>query len=156
MRILFPLVLAISMCSDDKNLCYKPEYTISHLIMRCLKELKIDGVAYLSVRGDSELQYPQGVNLALPIFSSKKSGHGNICESFKITEPMFFSGLTEICCLDNISELSANLEYPAKKSYLTELYNSGNPNDNIIVKNECVKYSESNFAYIDDCLVNKL
>ena len=33
--------------------------------MRCASRIGIDGIAYLSMKGKDEFQYPQGVNLAI-------------------------------------------------------------------------------------------
>lgn len=82
---LFPLVMAVSVrvinASSD-HVGYHPEYTISHLIMQCLKDCNLDGVAYLTARMGENIDFPRGVNLALPAFDDKQ-----LCQSFEMTKP---------------------------------------------------------------------
>lgn len=147
MMILFPVVMATYVTvetSESSDLCpYKPNYTISHLIMRCLKELGIDGVAYLSARSASEFEYPCCVNLALPVFSpSLTKKVGEICESFEMTDP--------ICCSYN----QAIGDKSVKKSYFNTIYTSG-VHSKIRLAGVDIPYRKTSFAHIDNELMGK-
>lgn len=88
---LLPVVFATSFSVDSESRQEKYEYIISQLIMKSLSELNIDGVAYLSKQGDNDFQYPQGVNLAIPVLDiSYEKEYGDVCSKFVITEPKGF------------------------------------------------------------------
>lgn len=114
MRLLFPLVIATSIAADNADKCaYVSEYTISHLIMRCLKELYIDGVAYFSTKLQSNHSFPSGVNLAIPVFSeSTNDGYGETCHCFDTTEPIYID-------LDKPEQTSL---FSEKHSYINQVF----------------------------------
>lgn len=62
---IFPLVIATSFSvnSDEK---VKYQYLLSQALMREANKNGIDGISYLSMKGENEFQYPKGVNLAIP------------------------------------------------------------------------------------------
>ena len=62
---IFPLVIAISF-TVEKEEEYKYHYLLSQSLMRVANKCGIDGIAYLSMQGEDEFQFPQGVNLAIP------------------------------------------------------------------------------------------
>lgn len=71
---LMPLVYATSFSIKNTNRKFKSEYIISQLIMQCLNELKIDGIAYISKKvKNSILAFPQCINLAIPMKTNKLS-----------------------------------------------------------------------------------
>lgn len=146
MRLFFPLVIATSVSTINRDKCgYNPEYTISHLIMRCLKELNIDGVAYLSTRIDYEFQYPHGVNVAIPIFSeSTQQEYGEICCYFEITDPLFFESVKD----------KAITETLRTKSYINAAFADG-VTSTIKYGGKCIPYSETTFSNIDNLMVGK-
>jgi hypothetical protein len=90
---LLPIVLATSFVVNDKSPNRKKyEYIISQLVMQSLSDLNIDGVAYLSKRGKDDFQYPQGVNIAIPVFDiNSEKDYGDVCDKFVITEPEAFN-----------------------------------------------------------------
>jgi len=92
--LLFPLVMAVSVAVKnpraDAN--FRPEYTISHLVMRCLREFGIAGVAYRSSRIDDVLGLLHTINLAIPLFDREK-----IFSDFLITDPGTFSPQKGLC-----------------------------------------------------------
>lgn len=143
MLTLFPIVMATSITVDSRESCgYRPNYTISHLIMRCLKELRIDGVAYLSAQSESEFEFPHCVNLALPVFSSStKQKYGDICKSFEITDPVYYDG----------KQVNYKSPLPSEKSYINKIYVCG-VHSAINFKGKRTLYSETDFAKIDDTL----
>ena len=146
MRLFFPLVIATSISTINRDKCgYNPEYTISHLIMRCLKELKIDGVAYLSTRIDDEFQYPHGVNVAIPIFSeSTQQEYGEICHFFEITNPLFFESVKD----------KAITETLGAKSYINAAFPEG-ITSKIKYDGKYISYSATTFSDIDNLMVGK-
>ena len=92
--LLFPLVMAVSVAVKnpraDAN--FRPEYTISHLVMRCLSEFGIAGVAYRSSRIDDAFDLLHTINLAIPLFDREK-----IFSDFLITDPGTFSPQKGLC-----------------------------------------------------------
>lgn len=92
---LLPIVFATSFTVNDMSRKgEKYEYIISHLIMQSLAHLNVDGVAYLSKQGKNDFQYPEGVNLAIPVYDiNEQKPYGNICKKFKITEPKAFKDI---------------------------------------------------------------
>lgn len=96
MRI-FPLVIATSFSVKEKEENReRVEYIIPHLIMQVLREFDIDGVAYLSKRVESCIQYPCAINIALPAYDiSEEKEYGEICGCFKVTPPKKFATLIE-------------------------------------------------------------
>lgn len=103
---IFPLVIATSFRVpryEKEEQCIKErkevkyEYLISQALMRVLKELRIDGIAYLSMKGKNGLQYPIGVNIAFPAFDiSEDKEYSQICKGFEVSKPIKFSGQREI------------------------------------------------------------
>lgn len=88
---LLPIVFATSFSVNSKDREEKYEYIIPQLVMQSLSELNIDGVAYLSKQGKDDYQYPQGVNLAIPVLDiSNGNQYGEVCSKFVITEPKGF------------------------------------------------------------------
>lgn len=88
---LLPIVFATSFSVNSIDRKEKYEYIISQLVMQSLSELNIDGVAYLSKQGKDDFQYPQGVNLAIPVLDiSDGKQYGQVCSKFFITEPKGF------------------------------------------------------------------
>ena len=65
---IFPLIIATSFSVSEKNREIKYEYLISQALMKVINEI---GIAYLSMKGKDEFQYPQGVNLALRYYRGK-------------------------------------------------------------------------------------
>lgn len=146
MRLLFPLVIATSISALTYDKCgYIPEYTISHLIMRCLKELDIDGVAYSSTRIDDEFQFPHGVNVAIPIFSeSTQQRYGEICHCFEMTDPIFFNCMQE----------THTVELAKTQSYINAVFSNGFTST-VEYSGKRVPYSTTPFSGFDNILVGK-
>lgn len=119
---LFPLVISTSfiVLENEKNRT-KYEYIIPQLIMQSLSDLNIDGVAYLSKRGENDFQYPHGVNLAIPINDiNEKKQYGDICNQFLITDPQCFINISnenvKTTSLSYIHKTFSN--YPGTKDYI--------------------------------------
>jgi len=147
---IFPLVIATSFTVLEKERSFKSEYIIPQLIMCCLKELNIDGVAYLSKKGINDLQYPHGVNLAIPVFeNSKDKKYGDICDKFDLSKPINYETFFNEKELD-FGELS----------YINAIYkqNSEGNVENVIskvhYKGKDVFYGNIKFSDFDNYLVN--
>lgn len=140
---LFPLTLAVSAHVVMPQQCgYRPEYTISHLIMRCLKELKLDGVAFLSTRCGTALQFPHNVNLAIPVFigAEKNANYGEICSGFEMTDPITI-----------IPAEPYSVDSATSKSYLNTVYDTG-IHATIVTPYGRVPYGTTLFGKTDDLL----
>ena len=143
--LLFPLVMAVSVAVKnpraDAN--FRPEYTISHLVMRCLREFGIDGVAYCSSRIDDVLGFPHTINLAIPVFDETKT-----FADFVITDPGTFSPQKRQCKGEGKQ---------SEKSYLNKFYIK---EDDVLSYISCygcaIHYLKTSFSEIDDSLVGKI
>lgn len=99
----FPLVYATSFSIKNKERKFKSEYIVSQLIMQCLSELSIHGIAYASKKViNSCLAFPQAINLAIPMkmnkekekemeLKNKRDNYANICKNILLTEPVNLS-----------------------------------------------------------------
>lgn len=83
---IFPLVIATSVTVEKQGEKYKPEYIISQILMECLKGLDLDGVAYLSAKGEDSFQYPYGVNVAL--LAKNEGKYEDVMDAFYVTSPL--------------------------------------------------------------------
>lgn len=89
---IFPLVIATSFRINEKDRKRKYEYLISQALMKVISQSNIDGIAYLSMKGKNEFQYPHGVNLTLPAFDiSENKPYSQYCEMFDVTAPVLFN-----------------------------------------------------------------
>lgn len=136
----FPLVIATSFTVDhgDENR-QKIEYLLSQSIIRVMKQSGVDGVAYLSRRGEDDFQYPIGVNLAIPM--------NDVCEGKEYSD--LYGCFT---CTKPVSLLGINMDSNAnKRSYINQFY----PNTKILYKGENVLYKNNCFSKLDDYLINQ-
>lgn len=147
----FPLICATSYSISQKNRIFKSEYIISQLIMQCLKELNIDGIAYMSKKVKSMFEgYPHCVNLAIPMigntftaFNNEQDKYSELCRYIKLTEPV------------NISE-HMKIERPylyttKNKSFVNTCYSDG-PFAKINFAGQQIFYSECYFSEFDNYL----
>lgn len=116
---IFPLVLATSFTVEEETE-EKDHYIISQLLMRAAHKCNIDGIAYLSMQGENELQYPQGVNLALPgddITEAKQ--YSEKCSGFDVSKPVLYrnqsGGNKESYINENFKRFSATIEMDGKR-----------------------------------------
>lgn len=146
---LFPLIYATSFHVNEENRTNRYEYIISQLLMDCIKEMNIDGIAYLSKKGkDDDSQYPQGINLAIPIFDiDNENQYGKCCEMLKMTKPVGLnSGLK--CKGDLHSYVNKN--YNKIDEYGRQEYNSF-----VDYNGNREFYGNIRFSKFDDLLVNE-
>jgi hypothetical protein len=89
---LFPLVIATSFKLKESNRSFRSEYIISQLVMQCLADFNIDGVAYISkqVQNDSS-NYPYCINLAVPMKNNPGKLFSNFAEALPLTNPINFA-----------------------------------------------------------------
>lgn len=120
---LLPLVFSTSfIVTDDRKPGQKYEYIISQLLMQALAKLNIDGVAYLSKKGEDDYQYPHGVNLAIPALDINSDKHySDICKQFIITKPQCFDEIK----IEKVRTKSISYLHKAFGNYFgTEEYNT--------------------------------
>lgn len=89
---IWPIVCATSFRVKNSKGFFHSEYIISHLIMRSLPKLNIDGVAYVSKQIEPQeetIALPLMVNIAIPVISDiLNCKYGDICSKFEITDPV--------------------------------------------------------------------
>lgn len=151
---IMPLVYATSFTIKNRERKFKSEYIVSQLIMQCLSELKIDGIAYVSKKvKNSKIAFPQYINLAIPMkinkkfeFHHERDYYADICKAILLTEPV---NLSEFIKMDE----SRNSHF--RKSYINKcFYESINSEGLIILGCRKIEYRWTKFADFDDYIVN--
>lgn len=151
---LFPLVVATSFTVEDKfEKRKKYEYLLSQSIIRVIKKLDMDGVAYLSRRGKNDFQYPHGVNLAIPMKDIGESKeYSDLYQYLSCTKPFLVSPISGKSFQCNGLE----------KSYINECYlkyiSNGsieNPMAKVDYNGKSIFYGETPYSKIDDYLLNQ-
>lgn len=151
MMEIVPLVLATSYSIKEGNRKFSSEYIISQLIMQCLSELDIDGVAYVSKKVKNDyIAYPHCINLPIPIkykgsfvFDKEIDKYGALCESIELIEPINFSEFLKI-----------KNEYINSQSisYINKIYTKGFTSE-IKLAGRNIEYNKSTFGDFDNYLV---
>lgn len=147
---IFPLVIATSFSVKDPTDGIRYGYLISQRLISIINELGIDGVAYLSCQGDSGLQYPHGVNLAIPVNDiNENKQYGKVCKCFSMTDPLAVNKLSDI--------ISADLELTFINRFYTEKYEFGCDDiiSNVFCNGKKVYYGNTLFSAWDNYLVNQ-
>lgn len=142
--LLFPLVMAVSVAVKnpraDAN--FRPEYTISHLVMRCLREFGIAGVAYRSSRIDDAFDLLHTINLAIPLLDREE-----IFSDFLVTDPGTFSPQKRLC---------KEKQDASGLSYLNKFYTKENTDFySIACYGHRVDYRDTSFSDIDNYLAGR-
>lgn len=89
---IFPLVIATSITLENEISDCKYNYLLSQSLMRVANKHGIDGIAYLSMKGTDEFQFPQGVNLAIPANDiSNQKMYSERCKGFEISAPIKYN-----------------------------------------------------------------
>lgn len=153
MLIIFPVVIATSFENDDDTREEKYEYFISQMLLKLLYKFGIDGIAYLSMKGKNEFQYPHGVNLVLPAYDiSKNQEYSQYCRCFNITKPQKMNSKvmieSEYNKLRNKKETYINTHYPQYK-YENEYYLA-----KVNINDKDVFYGNTKFALFDNYLAS--
>lgn len=103
---IFPLVMATSFSVDTEEKI-KYQYLLSQALMRVATDCGIDGIAYFSMKGEDEFEFPQGVNLVIPATDiSDRNLYSKKCQGFEISKPILY-------CKQNGGKI---------KSYINEIY----------------------------------
>ncbi|MHA4113440.1 hypothetical protein ACX17A_26315 [Bacillus cereus] len=146
---LFPLVMATSFKVIEGDRVFKSEYIVSQLIMQCLTELGVEGVAYISKQiehNDLSIQlgnenFPTCVNLAIPMKNNKNDQYSELAKKIPLTEPIKIDK-----CISLIQNTSFNKQVVAYPNLFdSQLTQSGVRRD----------YKTLEFSEIDDFLVNQ-
>lgn len=141
---IFPILMATSFKITQKDRKFKSEYIISQLIMQCLSELGIEGIAYISKQSSSDYEYPHNVNLAIPIIGDDEKIE-SLNKMFEICTP---------CSLEWFSMIDHNDNMFSKKSYINQIYED-EYHGKIALKKDVIFYSQTLFSKFDDYLVNQ-
>lgn len=143
---LFPLVIATSFKVKEENRTFRSEYIISQLIMQCLAEFEIEGVAYISKQVDNDSNnYPFCVNMAVPMKSdSDDEFFSDLANNLPLTMPLNFA---EYKNLREKPFSSTNYQ-----SY-ANLFNKYAHTVTYIGKN--IQYAKLEFSELDNYLVNE-
>ncbi len=145
---IFPLVIAISFKKENEGNDFKDNYLISQLLMNVIHKFNIDGIAYLSMQGKDEFQYPQGVNLVLSAFDvNERKEFGDCCYDFYMTKPFKFIPTASHPDLIYSKESYINKIY--KESKVEKIYAHVDFGD--VDRN----YEDSNFGKFDNFLVSQ-
>lgn len=142
---IFPLVIATSFSVESEEKI-KYHYLLSQTLMKVVAKKGIDGIAYLSMKGDDEFQYPQGVNLAIPANDiSDDNLYSKKCKAgFRVSKPILY-------CYQNSK---------GEKSYINENYprydSTGYENftAKVSIDGEIKFYGDTSYAKFDDYLVD--
>lgn len=88
---LFPLIIATSFKVKENGRSFRSEYIISQLVMQCLSDLDVEGVAYISKRVESDsLNFPMCVNLAIPM-RNNQSNYSEFTRTLPLTKSINFA-----------------------------------------------------------------
>lgn len=147
---IMPLVISTSFTikNEDKNR-KKYEYLLSQSIIRVIKKLKIDGVAYLSKRAENDSKLIYEANLAIPMIENKENKeYNNLYDCISCTKPVL------------VTEKIFNYE-GKERSYVNECYSDHESNEildsnrQINCDGEIKFYKDTYYSNIDDYLVNQ-
>lgn len=144
---IFPLVIATSFTLESETNNNKYNYLLSQSLMRVANKHGIDGIAYLSMKGSDEFQFPQGVNLAIPATDiSNQKMYSEKCKGFEVSIPVKYAEQKE----DEI------------KSYINKVFKRYTPygiesfTSKIDVDGEYQYYGETKYGKFDNYLVSLL
>lgn len=146
---IFPLVIATSFSvSTDESIKY--QYLLSQALMRVVCKKGIDGIAYFSMKGKDEFEFPQGVNLAIPATDISESNlYSQKCRGFEISKPIPYS---EVC----------KQECQSAKSYINTIYTEDNDFDKksvttkVEIDGKMRFYGDTDLGKFDDYLTAQI
>lgn len=140
--LIWPLVCATSFRVEERNRNFKSEYIISQLVMMSLKELGMDGVAYVSKQVTSDIiAMPNSINLAIPALECN-GDYSNLCNEIELSESVNYG---------EFLRLSASDSYSSKRSFINR---SNDYYNQIKLANKSVQYHLSDFCRFDNYLVS--
>ena len=133
---IFPLVITTSFSVECEEKI-KYQYLISQELMEIALQNGIDGIAYLSMKGKNEFQYPQGVNLAIPATDiSETKQYSEKCSCFDVLRPILY----------------CNQKEEEKKSYINKIYVKSFL-AKVDIDGESKFYGDTEFGKFDNYLV---
>lgn len=143
---IFPLVIAISFSvKNDEKVKY--QYLLSQALMQEANRNGIDGIAYLSMKGEDEFQYPQGVNLAIPAVDiSEKNNYSEKCAGFNVSRPVMYSRQAGKRSVSYINQIYKKFDSNGSESYTAKVKMDG------VLK----FYGETAWGNFDDFLAGKI
>lgn len=107
----------------------------------------IDGIAYLSMKGEDEFQYPQGVNLAIPAVDiSEKNNYSEKCAGFNVSRPVMYSRQAGKRSVSYINQIYKKFDSNGSESYTAKVKMDG------VLK----FYGETAWGNFDDFLAGKI
>ncbi|CEN93733.1 hypothetical protein [Paraclostridium sordellii] len=147
---LFPLVCATSFQVLEINRNFKSEYIISQLLMQVVKELNIDGVAYLSKKMEDYYAYPQCVNLAILMESKKLPPYD------QNTLDMYWDRSNEIELTNPYKSVDIEVDHNEGEyhSYVNAIYND-HPQKKVLINGDTINYMGTIFSRFDEFLVKQ-
>ncbi|MFJ8103679.1 hypothetical protein [Lysinibacillus sp. NPDC096212] len=138
----FPLVIATSYKVKEKGRSFCSEYIISQLVMQCLSEFGIDGVAYISKRVEKDLNsFPFGVNLAIPMKNDSEL-YSKFAKKIHLTKPV------------NYAEYKKFEKRPYPRTNAAAYANLWD-DQNMYYIGKKIKYTQLTFSQFDDFLFNE-
>jgi hypothetical protein len=139
---LFPLIIATSFKIKENNRSFRSEYIVSQLIMQCLAELNIDGVAYTSkqVENDSDI-FPYCINLAIPMRNNPGHIFSKFAKEIPLSKPI------------NFAEYKNFIKSPYPQNNSAAFANVSDRKINYIGK--LVRYEDLEFSALDNYLINE-
>ena len=144
---IFPLIIATSFRLSDESSKIKYNYLISQSLMRVANISGIDGIAYFSMKGLNEFQFPQGVNLAIPAFDiSEHKQISDKCNGFKILKPVKFKGQSDYQVKSYINSIFEKYDEFGMESFTSKLY----------VEDKQQYYGDTVYGKFDNYLVSQL
>ena len=144
---IFPLVIATSFTLENEINNYKYNYLLSQSLMRVANKHGVDGIAYLSMKGSDEFQFPHGVNLAIPATDiSNQKMYSEKCKGFEVSVPVKYTEQKD----DEIKSY-INKVFKRYTSYGVESFTS-----KIKVNGKYQYYGETNYGKFDNYLVSLL
>ena len=157
---LLPLIIATSFTvktsdeirKNDYGESIKFEYLLTQRLIKSIQNADIDGIAYLSKQGENDLQYPHGVNLAIPMNDvSENKEYSSLYKCFEITLPILFdeNKINKELIGNEVSYINKHYpEYLNSHSYpwlMSKVYYQG--------KN--IFYGKTPFSKLDNYLINQ-
>lgn len=144
---IFPLVMAISFSINNHDDDKKYHYLLSQLLMEIVPEFGIDGIAYLSMKGKNEFQFPQGVNLTIITNDiSKDKDYSDKCQMFKVSKPIKFNNQVEDRYKSFINEVFAKYDKNENELYMSK----------IDIDGEVQFYGDTKYGKFDNYLYSNL
>lgn len=146
---IWPLVCATSFKVRTSAGHFHSEYIISHLIMLCLPQLGIDGVAYTSKQIEPQEEIsalPLMLNIAIPVISPCVDRElGDICSKIEVTHPVN---------LQEFQGIEDNVEHLPKQCYFCMAIRENRSTPYLYYAKRGLKYRQTTFCKFDNYLCN--